>query len=111
MWADLEPVRGHEANKRRPVVVVTNDRANAAAARGRSMVTVVPITSNVTKVFPFQVRLAKGTGGLARDSKAQVEQVRAIDTERLGSVIGRLPRTAMAQVDDALRLQLDLVDR
>lgn len=111
VWADLEPVRGHEANKRRPVVVVSNDRANAAAARGRSMVTVVPVTSNVTKVFPFQVLLAKGTAGLATGSKAQAEQVRAIDTGRLGSVIGRLPRAVMAKLDDALRLQLGLVDQ
>lgn len=111
VWADLEPARGHEASKRRPVVVVSNDRANAAAARGRSMVTIVPVTSNVTKVFPFQVLLAKGTGGLAVESKAQAEQVRAIDTERLGLGIGRLPRAEMVKLDDALRLQLGLVER
>jgi mRNA interferase MazF len=112
VWADLEPVRGREAHKRRPAVVVSNDRANAAAARhGRGVVIVVPITSSVTKVFPFQVRLAKGMGGLAMDSKAQAEQMRAVDVERLGSVIGSLPRSVVAQLDDALRLQLDLLDR
>jgi mRNA interferase MazF len=111
VWTDLEPVRGREANKRRPAVVVSNDRANAGALRSRGVVTVVPITSNVTKVLPFQVRLAKGTGGLAADSKAQAEQVRAVAVERLGTVIGRLPASAIAQLDDALRLQLDLVDR
>ena len=52
---DLEPVRGNEANKRRPAVLVSNDRANTTAARlGRGVVTVVPVTSNVARVFPFQ---------------------------------------------------------
>ena len=74
------------------------------------VVIVVPVTRSVTKVFPFQVRLVKGTGGLAADSKAQAEQLRAVDVDRLGPVIGHLPRSAMAELDDALRLQLDLHD-
>lgn len=45
-----------EANRRRPAVIVSNDNANATAARlGRGVVTVVPVTSNTTRVFPFQV--------------------------------------------------------
>src|SRR5664280_2221546 len=56
---DLEPVRCSEANKRRPAVIVSNDRANATADRlGRGMLTVVPVTSNVTRVFPFQTLLS-----------------------------------------------------
>ena len=52
---DLEPVRGAEADKQRPAIIVSNDRANATAARlGRGVVTVVPITSNISRVFPFQ---------------------------------------------------------
>ncbi|MHB8188604.1 MAG: type II toxin-antitoxin system PemK/MazF family toxin [Dermatophilaceae bacterium] len=59
---DLEPTRGSEANKRRPGIIVSNDRANATADRlGRGVVTVVPVTSNIVRVFPFQVPLA-GTG-------------------------------------------------
>lgn len=51
---DLEPVRGSEANKRRPAVIVSNDRANSIATRlGRGVVTVVPITSNTDRIFPF----------------------------------------------------------
>src|ERR1700761_5367984 len=70
--AALDPVRGSEANKRRPSVVVSNDRANAAAERlGRGIVTVVPITSNVVRVFPFQVLLPAEMSGLQIDSKAQ----------------------------------------
>ena len=55
---DLEPARGSEANKRRPAVLVSNDGANAVAQRlGRGVVTVVPVTSNVERTFPFQVLL------------------------------------------------------
>lgn len=106
---DLEPVRGSEASKRRPAVVVSNDRANVVAARlGRGVVTVVPITSNVARVFPFQVLLpAQGTG-LRVQSKAQAEQVRSVSVERLGPVLSQLTASALAAVEDALRLHLDL---
>jgi mRNA interferase MazF len=106
---DLEPVRGSEANKRRPAVVVSNDRANAAAARlGRGVVTVVPVTSNVRRVFPFQVLLPAQMTGLRVDSKARAEQVRSVSMERLGPVLGRLSASTIAALDDALRLHLEL---
>ncbi|MEZ5201098.1 MAG: type II toxin-antitoxin system PemK/MazF family toxin [Micropruina glycogenica] len=57
---DLDPARAAEADKRRPAIIVSNDRANATAARlGRGVVTVVPITSNISRVFPFQVLLPR----------------------------------------------------
>lgn|SRR5690348_11415776 len=106
---DLDPVRGSEANKRRPAVLVSNDRANAVAARlGRGVVTVVPITSNTDRVFPFQALLPAESTGLRLDSKAQAEQVRSIAVERLGGVLGRIPADLMTKVDDALRLHLQL---
>ena len=89
---DLEPVRAGEADKRRPAVIVSNDRANTVAARlGRGVVTVVPVTSNTARVFPFQVLLAADEVGVRLDSKAQAEQVRAVSVDRIGPVIGRLP--------------------
>jgi mRNA interferase MazF len=104
---DLDPVRGSESNKRRPAVVVSNDRANAVAARlGRGVVTVVPVTSNTDLVFPFQVFLPASATGLRSDSKAQAEQVRSVAVERLGAVLGRLPAEVVAALDDALRLHL-----
>lgn len=49
---DLDPVRGSEANKRHPAVIISNDRANSIAARlGRGVVTVLPVTSNVERIF------------------------------------------------------------
>jgi mRNA interferase MazF len=106
---DLDPVRGTEANKRRPAIIVSNDAANSAAARlGRGVLTVVPVTSSVERVYPFQVLLPAGAGGLSQDSKAQAEQVRSLDAERIGEQIGRLPDQLMASLDDALRLHLAL---
>ncbi|GAB2887452.1 type II toxin-antitoxin system PemK/MazF family toxin [Nocardioides pacificus] len=106
---DLDPVRGSEANKQRPAVIVSNDRANAVAERlGRGVVTVVPITSNVERVLPFQVLLPAVATGLRQDSKAQAEQVRSLAVERLGAALGRVPAGVMVQLDDALRLHLQL---
>jgi mRNA interferase MazF len=107
--ADLEPVRGNEANKRRPAVIVSNDRANAAADRlGRGVVTVVPVTSNVSRIYPFQTLLRAEATGLQVDSKAQAEQVCSVGVERLGVVLGRVPAALMADLDEALRLHLQL---
>ena len=106
---DLEPARGAKANKRRPAVLVSNDAANATAERiGRGVLTVVPITSNVTRIYPFQVLLPEGTGGLDVDSKVQAEQVRAVAVERVGALVGRLPSALIKAVDEALRVHLAL---
>lgn len=106
---DFDPARGSEPNKRRPAVIVSNDRANAATVRlGHGLVTVVPVTSNVDRVFPFQVLLPLATSGLRVDSKAQAEQFRSVSAERLGPVLGNLPTDLMRAVDDAMRLHLNL---
>ena len=104
---DLDPARAAEADKRRPAIIVSNDRANATAARlGRGVVTVVPITSNISRVFPFQVLLPAEEVGIRVDAKAQAEQVRSVSIERIGPVIGRLPTHLISTLDDALRLHL-----
>ena len=106
---DLDPVRGSEADKRRPAVIVSNDAANATATRlGRGVVTVVPITSNVARSYPFQARLPASATGLPRDSKAQAEQVRSVAVERIGDRIGVVPPHLMERIDEALRLHLSL---
>lgn len=108
-WVDLDPARGNEADKRRPAVIVSNDRANATAAQlARGVVTVVPVTSNVKRVLPFQVLLPAELTGLNVDGKAQAEQVRSISVERVGPVLGRLTPRSVAELDDALRLHLHL---
>jgi mRNA interferase MazF len=110
IWqVDFEPSQGSEASKSRPAVVVSSDRANTTAARlGRGVVTVVPITSNVVTVYPFQVLLPAATTGLAIDSKAQAEQLRSVAIERMRRRLGRISPTELARLDDALRLHLEL---
>ncbi|WP_071288234.1 type II toxin-antitoxin system PemK/MazF family toxin [Mycolicibacterium llatzerense] len=110
IWqVDLDPVLGSEANKQRPAVIVSNDRANSTAARlGRGVVTVVPLTSNTDKVYPFQVLVSGAGSGLTADSKAQAEQIRSVATQRLLRRIGRLTSNELAALDDALKLHLSL---
>jgi mRNA interferase MazF len=106
---DLAPTRGSEASRRRPAIVVSNDRANATASRiGRGVVTVVPVTSNVSRVYPFQVLIPADASGLPVDSKAQAEQVRTVAVERIGPPVGRLPVGLERELDAALRLHLEL---
>ena len=106
---DLDPVIGAEANKSRPAVIVSNDGANATAERlGRGIVTIVPVTSNVTRVYPFQVLLRANWTGLEYDSKAQAEQIRAVAIQRVGAKIGTVPASTMNDLDEALRLHLAL---
>lgn len=106
---DLDPATGSEASKRRPAVIVSNNRANAVAERlRRGVVTVLPLTSNTSRVYPFQVLVVAREAGLRSDSKVRAEQVRSVDVERIGAPLGRLSAATMAAVDDALRLHLDL---
>jgi mRNA interferase MazF len=106
---NLDPVVGAEANKRRPAVIVSNDGANATAARlGRGVVTVVPVTSNLATVYPFQVKLSAEATGLRTGSKAQAEQVRSVAVQRMGPRVGRVPADLMEEIDEALRIHLAL---
>jgi mRNA interferase MazF len=108
-WVDLEPVRGSEANKTRPAVIVSNDTANRVAKRtGRGVVTVVPVTSNVGRVYAFQVLLPAADCGLGKDSKAQAEQVRTVAASRIRRKVGTLPPDVLVRLDGALRTHLAL---
>ena len=106
---NLDPARSGEANKQRPAVIVSNDGANTSAERnGHGVITIVPVTSNVTRIYPFQVLMPADATGLDVDSKAQAEQVRSISVDRLGPAIGEVPQILMEAIDEALRLHLAL---
>ena len=68
----------------------------------------MPVTSNVSRVFPFQTLLSAADTGLRADAKAQAEQMRSVSVDRIGPVVARLPPPLMADLDDALRLHLQL---
>jgi mRNA interferase MazF len=105
----FDPALGSEAAKTRPAVVVSNDAANATATRlGRGVVAVVPVTSNIACIYPFQVLLPAGQTGLPRDSKAQAEQIRSVAVERIGTRVGQLSAALITELDLALRVHLSL---
>lgn len=104
-YADLSPTIGTEINKRRPVLIVSNEANNRAA----NTVTVLPITSNVSRRYPFEIALSPKDSGLPKPSKAQAQQIRTISKERIrGEALGRLGAAAMRNAADAMRLHLDL---
>ncbi|HEX3528950.1 MAG TPA: type II toxin-antitoxin system PemK/MazF family toxin [Thermoanaerobaculia bacterium] len=94
----LDPVLGSEIGKTRPAVVIQNDLAN----RSSPTVTVVPVSSKVDRVFPFQVLIKAGEGGLERDSKALCEQIRTLSRARLLKRLGRLSPERLAEIRAAL---------
>ncbi|MDX2399288.1 type II toxin-antitoxin system PemK/MazF family toxin [Microbacterium algeriense] len=104
----FDPAVGSETRKTRPAVVVSNNTANAAALRSGATVTVVPVRSHTTKVYPFQVKLPAETTGLHHDSKAQAEQVRTVAVARIVKPVGWVPAELMGAIDEALRLHLAL---
>ncbi len=104
-FADLSPTKGSEIAKRRPVLIVSNDINNRAS----STVTVLPVTSNVARVYPFEVFLAAAESGLPKDSKIQAQQIRTIAKERIsGNAIGKLSKEKCREADAAIRLHLNL---
>ncbi len=104
-YANLSPAVGSEIAKRRPVLIISNDINNRAA----TTVTILPITSNVSRVYPFEVLLQPSESGLPKLSKVQAQQVRTISKQRIsGDVVGSLREGLMQLVDAALKLHLAL---
>jgi mRNA interferase MazF len=104
-YANLNPTIGSEIAKRRPVLVVSNNANNRAA----STVTILPITSNVSRVYPFEVFIQPEDSGLPQPSKVQAQQIRTIAVQRLeNSRAGYLNESLMARVNAALKLHLAL---
>ena len=98
-----------ESAHQRPAVIVSNEGANSTAARlGRGVVTVAPMTSNVSRIYPFQVLVSAHESGLEHDSKVQAEQVRSVSVERVTRALGSVPAPRMLHVDEALQLHLSL---
>jgi mRNA interferase MazF len=101
---NFDPTVGAEAKKTHPALVVSNDINNAHSP----IVSISPITSNVTKVYSFEVEIPPGVGGLKTRSKVMVNQTRAVDKIRLIKKLGHLPEQIMEDVNRALKLHYDL---
>jgi mRNA interferase MazF len=104
--ARLDSPEGSEQSGQRPVILVSRDSINEHS----SMVAVAPVTDRVHKkiIYPSQVILVSGEGGLTKESVMLGEQVRAISTTRLIRFMGHLSGSVMSRIDAALRITLDL---
>lgn len=102
----LDPTVGHEIKKSRPCLVVQNDIGNKYSP----MTIVVPIegAEHVAKLYPINVFIPSGEGGLDKDSVALCNQIRCVDEARFGKVYGVVSRETMEKVGQALKISLDL---
>ena len=106
-YANLNPSVGSEMSKNRPVLIVSNDINNRAG----STITILPITSNVSRIYPFEVFLPPSDSGLPKPSKVQAQQIRTISKKGInGDVVGLLNEILMQSVDAAITLHLGLSD-
>jgi len=104
-YADLRPVVGSEQGGVRPVLVIQNEAGN----RHSSTVIVAAITSKMTKAkLPTHIELNCRQCEIVKDSIVLLEQIRTIDKKRLREKVCHLEGTLMAQVDEALRISLEL---
>jgi mRNA interferase MazF len=105
-FANLDPTVGDETKKNRPVLIISNNANNNVA----HTVTIIPITSNVNKVYPFEVLINMNESGLTKTSKAQCHQIRTISKNRISNkkVQGKVDHAVLSRVNSALKLHLDL---
>ena len=96
--------REGEAGQTHPGVVVSNNAANANAV----LLMVVPLTSNISRLYVTDVLLPNQRTGLDHDSKAQIEAMRAANVSRLLERLGHVPDDLMAQIDAKLRMHLGI---
>jgi mRNA interferase MazF len=104
IWlANLNPSKGTEAGKTRPVVIVQTDLLNTI----HLSTLICPVTTNVQPDLEYlRIHLAKGQ--LDQLSDVLVDQIRAIDNTRLISKLGRLTQAQQVKIKDNLRIMLDL---
>lgn len=97
-WVNLDPTIGSETKKTRPALIVSNDAQNQAKSR----YIIAPITSQIKKLYPFEALIAIND----KQSKAMLDQIRAIDARRLGRFITTATTEEIKNVDRALKLVL-----
>jgi mRNA interferase MazF len=101
----FDPIEGSEQGGTRPALVISPEVINKAG----TIVTVAAITSRkLERIYPFEVFLAAGDGGLSRDSKVMLRHLRAIDKARIVGHWGHIEDETMQRVDIALSIAVGL---
>jgi mRNA interferase MazF len=111
-WVDLNPAKGSEQKKKRPVLIVQNDIGNTYSPTTIGVV----LTSEYeekNKSIPTNVFIIKDIlNKLDSDSLLETSQIRVLDVrQRIGDRIGVLDRTNMIKVDKALKVSLELIEK
>ncbi len=101
---DLSPVKGHESAGQRPGLVISVDEFNHGPA---GLIVIIPLTTK-QKGIPFHVEIRPPEGGVRRLSFIKCEDVRSVAKERLVEPWGRVTPSTLAEVEDRLRLLMDL---
>jgi mRNA interferase MazF len=105
IWlVDLNPTRGHEQAGKRPGLIVSVDLFNSGPA---GLVVLVPLTTR-EKGIPFHVEIRPPEGGLEKRSFIKCEDVRSVAKERLSERLGTVSPGTLSEVEDRLRILLDL---
>jgi mRNA interferase MazF len=99
-WVNLDPTIGTEIQKTRPAIVISNNIQNKISSR----VIIIPITSNINNIFPFEVRATVNN----KIAKALTDQIRTIDKSRLGEFIEQLNKTEIINIEKAIKVTLSL---
>ena len=107
IWiADLNPQIGTEPGKTRPVLIVQTNLLNQIP---HSSTIICPITANVKKDSDIlRVHLKKGEANLHQDCDVMIDQIRAIDNNRLLNKVGDLPKKLIETVKENLMIIIDL---
>ncbi|MDO8746558.1 MAG: type II toxin-antitoxin system PemK/MazF family toxin [Thermodesulfovibrionales bacterium] len=99
---DFAPSVGAEIRKKRPALIISCNEAN----KHLRTVIVIPFSSKIDKVYPFEVLVKKEAGGLDVDSKLKVTQMRSVDKTRLKKYVGTLNDDILEELEKAIKLHL-----